>query len=131
MIARLCSVRLRGRLFAQALVCACTRTCTRERIARCPGRMGSWLGVGCWKALYQNGFPVPEPIDVSRHAVVMSLVDGYPLCAHPIARSTNTTLSVRRVRVRSCVRVRVRACAVVCGCVCAHYVLSALMIIAV
>jgi len=31
------------------------------------------------KVLRENGFPVPEPIDSSRHAVVMSLVDGFPL----------------------------------------------------
>ena len=88
------------------------------------------MGFGCWKALYQNGFPVPEPIDVSRHAVVMSLVDGYPLCAHPPGVPIPHFLSVACVTC-VCVRVRVRACAVVCGCVCAHYVLSALMIIAV
>jgi RIO kinase 2 len=32
------------------------------------------------KALYDNGFPVPEPVDVNRHCVVMQLVNGYPLC---------------------------------------------------
>eukprot|EP00026_Physarum_polycephalum_P007915 Phypoly_transcript_07986.p1 GENE.Phypoly_transcript_07986~~Phypoly_transcript_07986.p1 ORF type:complete len:515 (+),score=104.48 Phypoly_transcript_07986:153-1547(+) len=32
------------------------------------------------KALYDNGFPVPTPMDVSRHCVIMSVVDGYPLC---------------------------------------------------
>jgi len=32
------------------------------------------------KALYDNGFPTPTPIDVSRHCVIMSVVDGYPLC---------------------------------------------------
>lgn len=31
------------------------------------------------KALYDRGFPVPEPIDFNRHCVVMELVDGYPL----------------------------------------------------
>lgn len=31
------------------------------------------------KALHAHKFPVPEPIDCSRHIVVMGLVDGYPL----------------------------------------------------
>jgi RIO kinase 2 len=29
--------------------------------------------------LYQYGFPVPKPIDQNRHAVVMELIDAYPL----------------------------------------------------
>ncbi|KAH6599920.1 hypothetical protein BASA50_002694 [Batrachochytrium salamandrivorans] len=32
------------------------------------------------KVLYENDFPVPEPIDQSRHCVVMELIDAYPLC---------------------------------------------------
>ncbi|NWQ72250.1 RIOK2 kinase, partial [Neopipo cinnamomea] len=32
------------------------------------------------KALHDRNFPVPRPIDYNRHAVVMELVDGYPLC---------------------------------------------------
>ncbi|OCL08602.1 hypothetical protein AOQ84DRAFT_318143 [Glonium stellatum] len=31
------------------------------------------------KALKENGFPVPEPIAQSRHTIVMSLVDAFPL----------------------------------------------------
>lgn len=31
------------------------------------------------KALYDHGFPVPTPIDQSRHQVVMSLIDGFPM----------------------------------------------------
>ncbi|ODV89959.1 hypothetical protein CANCADRAFT_98252 [Tortispora caseinolytica NRRL Y-17796] len=31
------------------------------------------------KALYDAGFHVPKPYDYSRHAVIMSLVDGYPM----------------------------------------------------
>ncbi|KAK9240286.1 RIO1 family-domain-containing protein [Lipomyces kononenkoae] len=31
------------------------------------------------KALYDNGFPVPEPIDYSRHCIVMSLIPGFPM----------------------------------------------------
>ena len=30
-------------------------------------------------ALYEYGFPVPEPIDANRHAVLMSVVRGAPL----------------------------------------------------
>ncbi|CAD1479087.1 unnamed protein product, partial [Heterotrigona itama] len=32
------------------------------------------------KALYDRGFPVPKPIDLNRHCVVMELVEGGPLC---------------------------------------------------
>ncbi|XP_036383156.1 serine/threonine-protein kinase RIO2 [Megalops cyprinoides] len=32
------------------------------------------------KALYDRGFPVPKPVDYNRHAVVMELISGYPLC---------------------------------------------------
>lgn len=32
------------------------------------------------KALYERKFPVPKPIDYNRHAVIMELIDGYPLC---------------------------------------------------
>ncbi|CAG8528189.1 16378_t:CDS:10 [Cetraspora pellucida] len=31
------------------------------------------------KVLYENKFPVPEPIDNVRHCVVMELIDAYPL----------------------------------------------------
>jgi RIO kinase 2 len=31
------------------------------------------------KALYDRGFPVPKPIDFSRHCIVMELVKGYPM----------------------------------------------------
>ena len=36
------------------------------------------VSIDC-QALYDNGYPVPRPIDFNRHAVVMELVDGYPL----------------------------------------------------
>ncbi|KAG9487981.1 hypothetical protein GDO78_007662 [Eleutherodactylus coqui] len=32
------------------------------------------------KALYDSGFPVPKPCDYNRHAIVMELINGYPLC---------------------------------------------------
>ena len=58
---------------------------------------GSWLYLSRLAAikehafmqvLYKNGFPVPTPVDHSRHCVLMSLVEGYPLTqvgkfAHP------------------------------------------------
>ena len=31
------------------------------------------------KALYERGFPTPKPIDSSRHAIVMSLVEATPM----------------------------------------------------
>lgn len=31
------------------------------------------------KALYDRDFPVPKPIDFSRHCIVMELVNGYPM----------------------------------------------------
>ncbi|KAK9455462.1 RIO1 family-domain-containing protein [Dipodascopsis uninucleata] len=31
------------------------------------------------EALYKNGFPVPQPIDYSRHCIVMSLIQGFPM----------------------------------------------------
>lgn len=31
------------------------------------------------KVLFDNGFPVPEPIDFNRHCIVMGLIDAYPL----------------------------------------------------
>lgn len=31
------------------------------------------------KVLYENGFQVPVPIDQSRHTIVMSLIDGFPM----------------------------------------------------
>lgn len=34
------------------------------------------------KALYDNGFPVPEPVDQSRHCIVMSLIPGFPLLVY-------------------------------------------------
>ncbi|KAJ3275877.1 Serine/threonine-protein kinase RIO2 [Terramyces sp. JEL0728] len=50
---------------------------------------GSWLYMSrlaaikeyaFMKVLYENGFPVPKPIDQNRHTVVMELIDAYPLC---------------------------------------------------
>lgn len=30
---------------------------------------------------YKNQFPTPKPIDWNRHAIVMSMVDGFTLCS--------------------------------------------------
>ncbi len=30
--------------------------------------------------MYDNGFPVPKPIDFNRNVVVMQLIEGHPLC---------------------------------------------------
>jgi len=32
-----------------------------------------------FQVLYDRGFPVPKPVDYNRHAVVMELINGYPL----------------------------------------------------
>jgi len=38
------------------------------------------------KALHDRGFPVPKPVDFNRHAVVMQLLNGHPLCqVHELA----------------------------------------------
>ncbi|XP_013379801.1 serine/threonine-protein kinase RIO2 [Lingula anatina] len=38
------------------------------------------------KVLFDHGFPVPKPIDFNRHAVVMELLTGHPLCqVHEVA----------------------------------------------
>lgn len=34
------------------------------------------------KVLYENGFPVPTPVDVNRHVVVMELLAGYTTLVH-------------------------------------------------
>jgi RIO kinase 2 len=31
------------------------------------------------KALYDRGFPVPQPIDFNRHCIVMELINGFPM----------------------------------------------------
>ncbi len=31
------------------------------------------------QVLYEHGFPVPRPIDQSRHCVIMELIDAFPL----------------------------------------------------
>lgn len=48
----------------------------------------------CLQVLYTRGFPVPQPIDFSRHCLVMQLVDGFPLC-HVTAIDEPGTLFAR------------------------------------
>lgn len=38
-----------------------------------------WVISLIFQALYDRGFPVPKPVDYNRHAVVMELINGYPL----------------------------------------------------
>lgn len=38
-------------------------------------------------ALEQRGLPVPRAVDHNRHAVLMSLVDAYPLTQVPVMPS--------------------------------------------
>jgi len=51
-------------------------------------KSASWMYMSClaakkeyafMKVLHENGFPVPEPIDQSRHCIVMELIDAFPL----------------------------------------------------
>lgn len=42
-------------------------------------RIASLKEFAFMKALHNKGFPTPEPIDSSRHAIVMSHIKGYPL----------------------------------------------------
>jgi len=37
------------------------------------------LSFSSHQVLYANGFPVPTPIDQSRHCILMELIDAYPL----------------------------------------------------
>lgn len=32
------------------------------------------------QVLYEHDFPVPKPIDQSRHCLIMELIDAFPLC---------------------------------------------------
>jgi RIO kinase 2 len=57
------------------------------------------------KALYDEGFSVPVPIDQSRHQIIMSLVDGFPmrqLKSHDKPSRLYSTLMDFIVRLASC-----------------------------
>lgn len=51
------------------------------KCVRCPVKTSGWcrLSSFLFQALYDRGFPVPKPVDYNRHAVVMELINGYPL----------------------------------------------------
>lgn len=64
------------------------RTVKNNRDYLRPGKSLSWMFLSrlaaqkefaFMKALYENGFSVPVPIATSRHTIVMSLIDGYPM----------------------------------------------------
>jgi RIO kinase 2 len=77
----------------------CFRAVKNNRDYTKPGQSVSWLYLSrlsalkefaFMKALHAKGFPTPEPIDVNRHCVVMSLAHGYVLnsvqrLTHPAA----------------------------------------------
>eukprot|EP00794_Sanderia_malayensis_P010126 gene10126-11161_t len=45
------------------------------------------------KALHDNGFPVPKPIDFNRHCVIMQLMDSYPMCQIQKMKSPGSVFS--------------------------------------
>jgi len=47
------------------------------------------------KALKENGFPVPDPIEANRHCVLMSLLEGYPL--HMVHKIDNPQATAERM----------------------------------
>jgi len=47
------------------------------------------------QVLYENGFPVPKPYDVSRHCVVMELLAAYPLYGPTRVKDRVPTLACR------------------------------------
>ncbi|XP_059155423.1 serine/threonine-protein kinase RIO2-like [Physella acuta] len=55
------------------------------------GRLAATKEFAYMKALYDRKFPVPKPVDSNRHAVVMELLSGYPLCQiHELADPSST-----------------------------------------
>ena len=66
----------------------CFRAVKNNRDYTKPGQNVSWIYLSrlsalkeyaFMKALHAHGFPTPEPIDVNRHCVIMSLAHGYVL----------------------------------------------------
>lgn len=51
------------------------------KCVRCAVKTPGWCRFDSFlfQALYDRGFPVPKPVDYNRHAVVMELINGYPL----------------------------------------------------
>ena len=50
------------------------------------------------QALFERSFPVPHPVDVNRHCVIMELVNGYPLLVTDFT-SLNITVRIYRCQV--------------------------------
>ena len=76
-------------------LCCSFRTIKQNRDYLKPGQAASWLYMSrlsalkeyaFMKALHEKGFPVPTPIDVDRHCVVMSLAPGYQLNSIQVLR---------------------------------------------
>ncbi|TAN30100.1 hypothetical protein EPN29_14340 [bacterium] len=47
-----------------------------------------------YQVLHDHGFPVPRPIDQSRHCLIMELIDAFPLCVPRSVRSVFHALTV-------------------------------------
>lgn len=62
------------------LFCLCVSFLTPE--CSYLSRLAALKEYAYMKALYDNGFPVPQPMDVSRHCIVMKRIPAYPLYAH-------------------------------------------------
>ncbi|XP_058806280.1 serine/threonine-protein kinase RIO2 [Phymastichus coffea] len=43
-------------------------------------RMSATKEFAFMRELERRGFPVPKPIDINRHCIIMELIDGVPLC---------------------------------------------------
>ncbi|RUS90046.1 hypothetical protein EGW08_002233 [Elysia chlorotica] len=55
------------------------------------GRIAATKEYAYMKALYDAKFPVPKPVDVNRHALVMELLSGHPMCqVHELADPSTT-----------------------------------------
>ncbi|GFR75877.1 serine/threonine-protein kinase RIO2 [Elysia marginata] len=55
------------------------------------GRIAATKEFAYMKALYDAKFPVPKPVDVNRHALVMELLSGHPMCqVHELADPSTT-----------------------------------------
>jgi len=46
------------------------------------------------QVLYENGYPVPVPIDQVRHGIVMSWIDSFPLYVSPLRSQYTNELSI-------------------------------------
>lgn len=58
------------------------------------------------KALHAHGFPVPKPVDMNRHAVLMEYIDAIPLSQVPMPATARKGVWGLKVNVR-CLGIRV------------------------